>query len=343
MLAPAGAQTTVATNPVGFTTLAVTAPPSGTTIGYTLLSLNMVRPTVYRALVPTGGVASSNGVTVLIFPSGTFTANQFNGTGNASYVEITNGIVAGLIANITATSTSDSTQNGSSTITLDQDITSAITTGTTTFLVRPHWTFATAFGVNNSAGFLGSFTPSRADSLLLLDPTTGSQTNYYFNTSTNVWTTTGTDASNAVIPPTAGLYIQRKSSSALSIPLVGEVKLGQSGLPVVGGSSPSNISLIPNPYPLNSVTLANSNLYTGSTTTGLVGSFSASAADNLGVLDPSTGNIANYYYNTTRSRWESAGVDASGVTIPSGASVLVTRKNSRPTFVWYVPQPAMSL
>ena len=343
MLASAGAQTTVATNPVGFTTLAIT-PQSGSTVGYTFISLNMVRPATYRALVPTGGaVTTSNGVTALVFPSGTFTANQFNGTGNASYIELTNGTTAGLTASVTATSASDSTQGGAATITLDQNITSAITAGTTTFLVRPHWTFGTAFGPTNSAGFLGSVTPSRADSILILDPNTGASTNYYFSTSNNTWTSSGADATNAIIPPNAGLYIQRKATASLSVQVVGEVKLGQTGLGIVGGSSPSNISLIPNPYPLDSVSLANSNLYTGNAATGLVGSVTPSNADNLGILDTSTGAIANYYYNTTHSRWENSGNDASAVTIPSGSSVLITRKNNRPTFIWYVPQPAMNL
>ena len=90
LLASAGAQTTVATNPVGFTTLVVT-PMSGSTPGSSFVSLNMVRSAVYRALVPNGGaVTTSNGVTALVFPSGTFTNNQFNGTGNASYIELTN-------------------------------------------------------------------------------------------------------------------------------------------------------------------------------------------------------------------------------------------------------------
>ncbi len=342
MLATANAQTTVATNPVGFTTLAIT-PMSGTTVGYTFASLNMVRPAVYRALVPASGAVTSNGATVLVFPYGTFTSNQFNGTGNASYVELTNGTVAGLTANVTATSASDSTQGGSSTITLDQDITSAIAAGTTTFLVRPHWTFGTAFGPTNSAGFLGGTTASRADSILILDPTSGGATNYYFNTTSNVWTNAGTDATNVIIPPSAGLYVQRRSTSSLSVSIVGEVKLGQSGINIVGNSSLSTSALVPNPYPLNSVTLANSKLYTGNASTGFVGAATASKADDLGILDPTSGGVVNYFYNTVNNRWENSGSDASTVTIPSGASILITRKSGHSSFVWYVPQPAMNL
>ena len=337
-----GTSTSAATNPVGFTTLTAVGNNNGSG-GYNFLSLNMVRPALYRAIIPSSGVTGSNGQTILSFPNGTFTNDQFDGTGNACYFEVTNGTTAGLMANVVSTVASDANHGGASTITLDVDLSASLTPGTSTFLVRPHWTFATAFGANDSAGLQGSFSASGADNIQIIDPTTGAANNYYYNTTNSRWQNLGNDASNAIIPPSAGIVVQRKQTSTVSFVLVGEVKLGQTALTVVGGSSSNNANLIPNPYPLDSVTLANSNLYTGNAASGVVGSFAASGADNVGVLDPTTGVITNYYYNTTNSRWQTLGNDASAFTIPSGASVLITRKSGRPSFFWYVPQPAISL
>ena len=338
----AGAQTTVATNPVGFTTLTATG-GSTSAPGFTFTCLNMVRPAVYRSAIPSLGSSSSTGATVLIFPANTFTDGQFEGATNSCYVELTNGSATGLIANVTATKAADSTQNGGSTITLDQNINAVITSGATTFLVRPHWTFGTAFGASNSAGFQGDVSATNADVIQIINPSTSVGKSYYYNTTNNHWQNGFTDSTNVIIPPYSGIYVQRKVASALSFAIVGEVKLGTTGIGVVGGSSSGNSNLVPNPYPLPSVALAASNLYTGNANTGFVGDVSATNADNLGIFDSSTGKLTNYYYNTTNSRWQNGFTDASSVVIPSGASVLITRKNARPTFVWYVPQPSMNL
>ncbi len=337
----AAAQTaTATTDPVGFTTLTVAAKPASAR-GFTYLSLNMARPSVFRGLVPAPtaqnpgyGVATVNGVTVLTFPAATFTSGGFTTAANPGYVEIKNGTANGLISQITA--------NTDSTITLADNITSAITAGTTTFLVRPNWTFASAFGATNSAGFTGSFSPTNADIIQIIDPTTSVATSYYYNNSANKWQTGATDATNTVIPPKAGLSIERKATTPLSFNIVGEVPLGPTGILVTGGAS-FNYNLVPNPYPLPSVTLANSGLYTGNAATGVVGSFSPTAADTVSLLDSATGVATNYYYNTTNNKWQNGSIDASNVVIPNGASVLVTRKNNRSSFVWYFPQPAMNL
>ncbi len=335
------AQTSVATNPVGFTTLTVN-PKSGTTAAYTFLSLNLVRPVAYRGLVPSVGTPSAGNATVLTFPAGTFTDAQFNGAGNQSYLEVTNGTSAGFISNIQSTLASDQSQGGLSSITLSDDLSNVIASGTTTFLIRPHWTFSTAFGSQNSAGFQGSYSQTNADVIQLVNASTNGLTSYYFNTTNNLWQKGGVDASDVIIPPTGGLYIQRKNSTAVSIVLTGEVKLGTTGLPVVGGSA-TNVNLVSNPYALDSTTLSQCGLYTGSASNGLMGSYSTSTADTVGIFDPVKGGLNNYYFNTTNNKWQLGGVDASNVVIPSGVAVVITRKNSRPSFIWYVVPPAIGL
>lgn len=327
------AQTTATTDPVGFVTLTVAGKPTGIR-GFTYLSLSMARTSVFSAQVPVGGVATVSGVTVLTFPAGIFTANQFSGAGNSHYLEITGGSFAGHISDITS--------NSSTQITLADDISTAITEGSTTVRVRPNWTFATAFGANNSAGFQGGTSSSTADVIEILNPKTGVSSKYFYSTTNNRWQTGFTDATNAPIPPDAGLRIERKGTASVSFKLVGDVKLGPTGLLVEGGSSTGNYNLIPNPYPLASKTLANSGLYTGNPNTGLVGGSSSSSADTLALFNPATGTSINYFFSTTNNRWQTGFTDASNVTIPEGSAVMVTRKNARPSFVWYVPQPTMN-
>ncbi len=180
----------VVTDPVGFTTLTVAAKPASSR-GFSFLAVNMTRPTIYRAVIPAGGVSAPGSPTVLTFPAGTFTANQFNGTGNACYIEFLNTANAGVISDITATSTNS--------ITLVDDVSALLAGGTTTFKIRQHWTIGTVFGPTNSAGLLGGTNPASADNIQLENATTGVKAIYFYNTTANQWRTGFTDATNVVI------------------------------------------------------------------------------------------------------------------------------------------------
>ena len=344
----AAAQATVATDPVGFTTLTVNAKPADTR-GFTLLSLNMTRPPVFQSIVPNGGAATNGNATTLTFSANSFTAGQFNAAPNgpSHFVEVTNGPSAGLISDITSATTSS--------VTLADDLSGVIVAGTTTVKIRPMWTFATAFGATNSAGFAGGTSPTgSADIISLINPLTGASANYFYHSTAARWQTGLSDASNHVIPPDMALRIERKAGTALTLPLAGAVKLGTTGVFVQGGSSPKNLNYVPNPYPLASVALKDSNLYTGSAVTGLAGGANPASADNLSLFNTSTGLFTNYFFNTNFSdsnhpngRWQTGLSDASNVRIPEGTAVLITRKSTSPgergSFTWYVPQPAMAL
>lgn len=325
----------VATDPVGFTTLTVNAKPASIR-GLTLLSLDLTQLPVFQALIPAGGVSASGSPTVLTFPAHAFTAGQFDGT---HYLEITNGPNAGRISDIITTTDS----NSASTITLADDVTASVTAGTSTIRITPLWTFATLFGANNSAGLQGGPTASAADVVSIIDPTNGHSTNYFYSTTNNRWQTGLSDATNTVIQPDVGFRIERKVTSAVSFNLVGAVKLGPTGIFIQGGSVPKNLNYVTNPYPTASVTLANSNLFTGDPTTGVVGGPTASSADTLSILNSATGAFTNYFYSTTNNRWQTGLSDASAVTIPDGTAFLITRFSASPgqhgSFVWYVPQP----
>jgi len=328
----------VVTDPVGFTTLTVAAKPASNR-GFTFLAINMFRPTEYRSTVVSA--ATVGGVTVLTFPAGSFTANQFTGVGNAHFVEVAptgtfaNGSGAGMISDITA--------NDTSTITLAENLTASITNGTSAIKVRAHWTFGTVFGTNNSAGFLAG-TSGTADIISILNPGSGGFSNYYYSSANARWQIgLSTNANNVVIPPDAGLLIERKLTSPVVFTVVGEVKLGPTEVIVVGGGANGNFTIAPNPYPLSSVTLQNSGLYTGNPATGVKAGGSGNA-DIVSIFNSGTGGFSNYYYSSSNNRWQiGLSTDASNVVIPEGAAVLILRRSGNGTFSWSVPQPAMNL
>ncbi len=320
-----------ATTPVGFNTLVI---PGKTTSdkAFKTISLNMMRPVVFQSKISMVSVA--NGQTTLTFSGSNFSDTQFIGAGNTHFLELRNGAEAGLL--------SDVVSNSASSVTVADDLSSAIVAGQTIAAIRPDWTFATAFGASNPFGFKSATTASQADVIQLLNPVTGSLVSYFFHATNQRWQTGGTSANDVSISPDAGLLVERKLPDPISVKLVGDVKTGPTGLFVEGGAG-IHSSLVANPYPLDSKIFAESNLYTGNPQTGVFAAATASSADTASVLDPATGALTNYFYSSSNNRWQKGGVSASNDVIPSGAAVMITRKGGRAAFVWFAPQPPMNL
>lgn len=332
--------TTVSTDPVGFTTLTVNGSGTAGVSAYTLASVDLTRPADYSGVIPAGIVTTGTaGGTVLTFGTGTFAGLTLSGSAASHYIEITNGSGAGVMSTILSS-------DNDHTITLADDLSAVIDNagGTTTFKTRPHWTFATLFGVNNSAGLSGSTSVAFSDTIQTMGPS-GVLATYYYNTRNSRWQTGGgADATNIILSPEVGLLITRKQPTPVAMVLQGNVKLGTTGLYIAGGGGlQTAYSIIPNPYPMSSVTLAGCGLYTGNSATGVTGSTSVAFSDTVQTMS-STGILTTYYYNTRNSRWQTgSGADASAISIGDAVAILVTRKNSQPSFTWYAPQPNMNL
>ena len=125
----------------------------------------------------------------------------------------------------------------------------------------------------------------------------------------------------------------------------GSVPLGTSSVDINGSSSgtATRNTLVGSAYPLASRRLADIGLYTGNSATGVFSGTSASSADTVGIFNPTTGVQTIYFYSSTNNRWQTGPSDASNITIPEGAAVLIARKNGRAPFTWYIPQPTMAL
>jgi uncharacterized protein (TIGR02597 family) len=334
-LSGANAQTTATTDPVGFTTLTVQGKATAEAANRNnFVSLNMQRAPSFQGAISSVALDGS-GRSVLTVSGASFTANQFSGAGNSHYVRLTSeaGGNNGLVSEVVSSS--------GNTITVVDNINSAVSAGSTKFAVTPYWTLSTAFP--QGGGLTGASAAASADTITIIPPTGGALT-YFYSTSFNQWRRGTTDSSNVLIPPGSGMQIIRKQIGNVDIVLAGNVTLGPVEA-IVGGATPtaSRNSFIANPFPLASKTLGTSGLYTGDPTTGVVGGSAAASADTVTIFDPTTGQALTYFYSTSFNQWRRGTADSSNVTIPIGAAVQVTRKANRGEFSWFIQQPTMSL
>ena len=332
LLTGANGQTTATTDPVGFTTITVRGKTTAAK-AFTTVVLPMERADAYAGACSDAVFSLDAGRTKITFPSNVFTANQFTGTGNQHYFRLSNGDNAGEFSTIVA--------NTENSVTLADDLNVVLAT-TSTFSVTPYWTLSTALPAGG--GLQGGTSATGADTATIYNANFVGTT-YFYNSTAGQWRTGLSNSDNVIIPPGSGLGIERKQPTAANIVLAGSVPLGTSAVDVNGSSSGSatKYTLVGSAYPLASKRLADIGLYTGDASTGVVGGTSATAADTVTIFNPATGVGATYFYNTTASQWRTGLSNASDVTIPEGAAVLITRKSGRSPFAWYIPQPTMAL
>ncbi len=331
-LSGANSQTTATTEPVGFTTINVRG-KSGAANAFSTVVIPMERADAFVGAC-TGAIFSVDaGRTVITFPSNIFTANQFTGTGNQHYFRLSNGANAGEFSTIFA--------NTANSITLADDLNAVLATSST-FAVTPYWTLSTALP---SGGGLNSGSSATAADTVTIYNANFTGTVYFYSSTNNRWQNNLNVANDVIIPPGSGLGITRKQASAVALVFPGSVPLGFSAVDVNGSTSGSATrnTLVGSAYPLASKRLADLGLYTGSSATGVQGGTSATPSDTVTIYNPSTGVGTVYFYNTTNNRWQNNLTDASNVTIPEGAAVLIARKQGRAPFTWYIPQPTMAL
>lgn len=329
--ATAFSQITATSEPVGYTTITVRG-KTGSVNPNSFFSLPLSRPEVWRGLA-TGVSTDQQGRSVLTIGNdvggGSLT---IAGGGQAHYLQVLDGPNAGASADVVARSGEQ--------VTLDANLGEIVLAGVTMVRIVPHWTMAVAFP--GGGGLRGGTTPTASDSVTLYPPDGGAVSMFY-NTSAGQWRRGLADASNTVIPPGSGVMVTRKQSGDVQIPLSGVVPTTPVELQVGPGGGTGKLTLLPNPHPITSLTLANSGLYTGDASTGVVGGSSPSGADTVTVYNPQTGAGINYYYSTTANQWRWGLSNASSVTIPDGAAVIINRKAGRTGFSWYLSPPPMGM
>ena len=321
----------VTTDPAGFITLTVEGHDGAAASKLSYIGLSMTQIPAHQ------GTFESAAGAVVTDNEGPWTDNQYNGAGNAHYVELITGTGAGIMTQITGTN------NAGNSLTLAEDLSGFITGQTpVSYRIRKNWTIGSLFGATNSAG-LGGGTSTTADEVLVYNPLAmpAGYTTYYYKTSgvggigwrsTN---STSVDESGAPLAPTTGIIVRRKQAADVSFPLTGAVKLGQTAIPIETG-----LNFVSNVFPSGNMTLGNCNLVTS----GFFGGTSTSA-DHLLLYNHATGAYKTYYFKTSGvggTGWrstDSTTIDETNTPLPFGQSFIVKRNGGRAPFDWTAPQP----
>jgi hypothetical protein len=289
----------------------------------TLFSKRMIRPILDAGIVAS---ASASGITDT---NAAFVVGQYGTNGMPAYVEFNDGTMMD-IANTTANSLALSSS------------TAGTATAGEAYRIRAHFTVASMFGTNNETGLVAGPNPSKADNILLFIPETQQTLTlfYYSNpafTSFQGWVRadTFTPDANEVVYPEQGVMVQRVAASDAHLYLCGPIKTDATVVAVQPG-----YNLLGTLKSLSSVTLSNLDLYTGDSTTGMVGGLNPSLGDNLLVVEPD-GSVSTYFYYYKAGGYQ-GWVDANGFTlsggvaVPPGSAFFINRQ-APGAFTWTIP------
>ncbi len=231
-------------------------------------------------------------------------------TAGATYVlELSNGTIQEI------------TSWSGSVLTTPQNISSFVTTGTTTYVLRKARTISDTFGASNSAGLQSTaeFDPGQADIVFVPNGTGGSDQFFYSSAvGATGWFNAGdfSDGGNIPLVYTDGVTVLRKGAN-LPLVISGEIKKTSTTYALLGG----NFNSLGAIYPVGS-TLASSNLSASLTGTD---SFDPSLADNIYIPLSAGGYRVFFYSNAVGAEgWFDASdfSDGNPVALTSGISVL---------------------
>ncbi|HWB02461.1 MAG TPA: TIGR02597 family protein [Verrucomicrobiales bacterium] len=329
------AQTAV-TDPVGYITMKVTAAPAGSS------SLSFVAPTLVNKLEFSGIASAATATTITLSGAAPLTAGAYNAAVNAAYdsvvpmpgyyVEVSAGAGEGQWANITG--------NTATALTVDRDLSTFITGGTTTVRIRKHSTIGEVFGTTNTAGLKGADTSAAADEVKLLKPVTHEVKSYFFydDGAVTQWSDLNlNDAVNVIIGPDQGMVIQRKNGgAAVNVVRVGHVKTGKTAVYATPGANVLPVTRAVG----DNFTLTLSNLQnTGAQNTRIFGADTSAAADLLRIPQ-ANGQLKDFFFynDGAVTQWSDLNLnDASNEPLNEGEAFVYIRQAAGGNLTWTVP------
>ncbi|MEM9281706.1 MAG: TIGR02597 family protein [Verrucomicrobiota bacterium] len=299
------AQTTVSTDPVGF--VSTDLPASG----FTYLAVNLTTPPV---LVSSNTTLTGANVTI----GGNLTTLDSN---KAYFMEIKSGTYEGYSADISSWS--------GQTLTLSEDLEAGgvvkANFDNSQVCIQELPTLSSIFGASNSAGLKAGLLTD-ADRIYLYE--SGEFKKYYyfgggFGRVAGWYDEDGNESGSKVIHFGDGMVIETQDTSAKTISISGNVKLGPTNIPLYPG-----FNLISNPSPINgSLTLANSGIQNG-IKAGL-----KTDADIVYIPTPSGAFNRYHYFNGGFGRaagWYNADTDAlaDSTPLPNSGSFFIQRDDT---------------
>jgi hypothetical protein len=224
------------------------------------------------------------------------------------YLLIKSGSGAGLISDVTAFTAGS--------VTIADNLSASIPAGTQVAVV-PHTKLSDILGTGASLLITGGSTVSAADNVYLVD-STGTLKTYYYKTGIGAgWkTSTGSDAAATIVYPSESVIVSRKQATAVTVVSTGSVAAEQTKI-VFTQNVNSACSGAPVSIPLSS-------LYPT-----LAGGSTVSAADNVYLINPTTGALETFYYKTgIGAGWKTSSGANADATRDISSGYLVQRKSA---------------
>lgn len=336
------AQTTVATDPVGFVTVSIAA-GTGSAKKNTFFSLPMLETQSITGQV--SGVITGVTSSSISNSNAGWTAGALSQPATPYLIQITSGAAEGrmfLIASsantggaIAGTANTATTVTVSSLDTAQVDLTTlGIVTGTDTYKIYACDTLSSFFGAGNPTGasaVRGGSAAGSADSVVIV--ANGTPATYFYSTSSNRWARVALgspDASNVPILPYYGLQFQRLADSALSFVVTGDVPMEKRQVGIKKSGSTILSQYWPADSTLSSIGLQN--------LAGWQSGASASVADT--VVLTSGGSANTYFYSGTNWKRVALGSPNADTTpVPIGTSVSIVKKGSTSGYATLTQQP----
>jgi len=325
------AQTTVATDPVGFTTISVTPGASGAR-KQTLMSIPLleVDPSVGGLTAGTITSVLSNRITVT---NAGWTPGNLSKPAEPFVVQITSGSASGrlfLIASSSATNGSSggaALANSATNLFISSLDMTPITNNLANAGVEAGNTFKiyacntlSWFGTPASTGIRGGTNLSSADNVIVT--VNGSASTYFFNTSRTNWVrlvgTNSVGSENVALHPSYGVTYSRLGTNALSFISTGEVPTIANRVAIKNSGTTILSSYYPTTNNLRGLGIQS--------LPGWVIGTNQTSTDNVVVV--TSGNAVTYFYNGTNWRRQNIPSSMDNIAIPIGSSVQVIKKGS---------------
>jgi len=295
------AQTTVNSGIVGYQTSTIAGKGAGASF-LSFLPNNLAKAAIFT------GSGTAVGTTVTL--TGASLAGLIGPVSGVPthYLLVKSGTGAGYVTDVTAFTAGS--------VTTADDVSASIPSATTVSVV-PHSKLSDILGTSTGLLITGGSTVTLADNVFLVD-STGALKTYYYKTGVGAgWkTSAGTDATQTIVYPNESIIVSRKQTAPISIVTVGGVVDEQAKI-VFSQNINSACSAAPLSIPLSSLypTIAG-----GSTVT---------LADNVYLINPTTGALETFYYKTgVGAGWKTSAGATADATRDISQGYLVQRKSS---------------
>ena len=286
---------------VGYQTSTIAGKGSGSSF------LSFVPNNLSKSAIYTGSASASG--TMITFPDASLTGTLGPVSGVPThYLLVKSGTGAGFVSDVTAFTAGS--------VTTADDLSSSITAGTTVSIV-PHTKLTDILGTTTGLLITGGASVTAADNVYLVDSTGTLKTYYYITGIGAGWkNSSNVDATATIVYPNESIIVSRKQTAPVSVVTLGYVVSEQAKI-VFSQNVNSACSAAP-----IAITL-------GSLYPTISGGANVSAADNVYLINPTTGALETFYYKTgIGAGWKTSSNATADANRDISGGYLVQRKAS---------------